>query len=673
VSDHFIGYVDGVREDGSIAGWAIVKESQAVSPVVELVIGQTVLASTSANRLRPDVVEKIGIPATPGFVFPPNAIWGLLNLAPAELGRKLIVRIKGEGESLPGTALPKGTSLYNLALQTAIKPLQASKAVPRDLVAELSALKERASAFVKQPHAFVGTEPSGFVEGAFHLGGSLYVLVGWASGRVPLRGSGVVQIERRIPVGVWGGRYRRPDLPPDARAFVAALQCDVPLPSDLSEFLLFLHGEDKMVVTGTAEACLQAASTLPGFLDSLEGNMDTDAHKALMDLLENSLAWSLKPNDPAVSGVHAHVDRLFLIPGFGAGVQGWCVSPWRRVVDLALRVGKSTFVTMPGGFETYRRDDLRAVNPRPEVLSTAGISAILTGLFEASDMKDAALRLTLEDGANLIVPIEHGNIRMCRTPADIGAFANLYPGLENESYAEGLARGFVNWRRQSVLPLRTVSLASARRMIIVAISVDPDRAHLQLKMIARGMNHVPGDVGLALVIGETSNRGILRSHLPGFNTANQRPLAVFLVDHPAHVIHSLPRLLEITGCERFVYLGPGFLPQEAALGRLMENVDEESRKPVFADSIPAEADDGDGTVSIQAFGWSSKLFSDWIVDAPPMIQGHVADGGLASMPHVKALNARGWLMDDPVENISVELIDIATLSSWRQDVRGKKQ
>jgi hypothetical protein len=581
------------------------------------------------------------------------------------------VRIKGEGAPLPATALPKGMSLYSLALQTASKPLQTSRATPRDLVAELAALKERARAFVKQPHAFAGTGPGGFIERAFHLGGSLYILVGWASGAEPLRASGVVQIDGRVSVGLWGGRYRRPDLPRDALAFVAAMQCDVPLPSDLSEFLLSLHGEETMVVTGTGEAGLESPSDLHEFFESLDGNMEAGAHKALTSLLENSLAWSLKTNDPAVSGVHAHVDRLFLIPGFGAGVQGWCVSPWRRVTELALRVGKSTFTTVPGGIETYRRDDLRSVNPRPDVLATAGISAILTGLFEASDMKDAALRLTLEDGANLIVPIDHGNIRMCRTPADIGAFASLYPGLENESYAAGLAHGFVNWRRQTVSPFRTVSSATARRMIVAAISLDTDRAHLQLKMIARCLNHVPGDVGLTLVFGETSNRGILRSHLPGFNASGKRPLAVFFVDHPAHVIHSLSRILDVTGCERFVYLGPGFLPQEAALGRLMESVDQEAGKPVFADALPAEADDGDGTVSIQAFGWSSKLFSDWIVDAPPMIQGHVADGGLASLPHVKALEARGWLMDDPVENISVELVDLATLSFWRQGTRKK--
>ncbi|MDB5372359.1 MAG: hypothetical protein JWP04_1001 [Belnapia sp.] len=436
----------------------------------------------------------------------------------------------------------------------------------RDLHGVLTALSHAAADLVAQPLRPVSEHLCGYIESLWSERPGAVWLTGWVSRDVGQEFAVVVADRRKYAGAVAIACYDRPDLPPHAHAFIGLLQTDWQPTPETTDVFAFIGPELKRFIRSVSPLRLQDG---PGFAAEF-GRVQTLCHVGRVNALRGAMlsGRSWLPDTGALSGasVKAAADEIMVLPGFGCFVQGWILSPTKRLVRLSLKLADRVLHSMPGGLYFLPRPDLGSAMPgMPTLLDRAGFVAVLTGALQPEDLVAPVLKAWFSDGTSVNFPLDPLAIRRLGHALPFEAILRLFPGAANESFFDRCAsaiRHEVTGRLAEAQPLNRAP--PAERVLVVALPAQASDVRLVIDQIAYrlgGRRPAPAVVLLAEL-------GAARAQLPSLaaqiEAATGAPCATFLIEDTGRPLFALATVLDMLGARRFLFLGAGVFPDAAA-------------------------------------------------------------------------------------------------------------
>ncbi|WP_187830085.1 hypothetical protein [Siccirubricoccus phaeus] len=539
-------------------------------------------------------------PATVAPAMPPAGAAGAPTALPA-----------ADPPDLPAALAPAVISLPVLR----VGPAQPLPALP----ASLAAARAAAAALPETAPA----KEAGFIEAFGAVPGGPLWLFGWMRPEAGLLFPCRIGETALAPAGMAIAWQSRADLPEGAVAFAAALDTawrpsgDRPRP----RLRFGAAGQAELRTLGTSQflepaACAQRLAA--GAAAGLQGHY----LRPLLRLSAATNPWAPDAPEAAALGLKAHVDRLLVVPGFGALVQGWSLSPAETLQPRLLRLGEEVLPLVPHSLTRLPRPDLlEPAGGATALVEGAGFLAAFRGQATPEALQEASLRFATPGGLGLGHRIAAPQLRVIGHSAAPEELLQIYPGLEHEPFFPDLARAVAQAalagaaRAEPLLPL-----AAAPAALILALG--PDRADAALLLAELGLLAArrPGLPPLVLLLGSGAARATALAGLAEIGL----PAAVFALPDAAQAPHALPGILASLGTERFALVGPGAFPNAAGWEALLGALAAPSPLPL---ALPwrGEAAAPYGAAGLAAFAWRRAEFLAWLAGQPPLL------GGMASL------------------------------------------
>ncbi|MFC7541121.1 hypothetical protein ACFQU2_18870 [Siccirubricoccus deserti] len=319
------------------------------------------------------------------------------------------------------------------------------------------------------------------------------------------------------PAGMAIAWQARPDLPEGGVAFTAAVDTawrpdsETPRP----QLLFGPDGADRLECLDTSQwldepAC---ATRLAAAAAKLSGRF----LRPLQRLAAATNAWAPDGPETAALGLKAHVERLVVVPGFGALVAGWALSPQQPMQPRLLRLGERVLPVLPGSItRTARRDLLENAGGSARLAASAGFTAVFAGPLAPEDAGEAVLKLVTEGGIGCNHRVAPAQLRLLGHSAEIEELLTFYPALEREAWFPDLARAIGAGLRRAAARATLVLLHPAPAAILATIGADRSDAALLLADLALLADRRPDLPPIVLLLGSGETRA---TALAGFGDA----------------------------------------------------------------------------------------------------------------------------------------------------------
>jgi hypothetical protein len=528
-------------------------------------------------------------------------------------------------ESVPSVAL-------SAAPPVAVPPSPPpAEAAARDLPAALASLRQLATTL---PEATAPPCQAGFIEAFGATTGGPLWLFGWmrptAGHHFPCRiGEATLH-----PAGMAIAWQARPDLPEGGVAFAAAVDTawrpdgEAPRP----QLLFGPDGADRLECLDTSQwleepAC---ATRLAAAAAKLSGRF----LRPLQRLAAATNAWAPDGPETAALGLKAHVEQLVVVPGFGALVSGWALSPQQPIAPRLLRLGERVLPVLPGSItRSARRDLLESAGGSTRLTASAGFTAVFAGPIAPEDAGEAMLKLVTEGGIGCNHRVAPAQVRLLGHSAEIEELLTLYPALEREAWFPDLARAIGAGLRRTATRATPMLLHPAPTAILATIGADRSDAALLLADLALLADRRPGLPPIVLLLGPGETRA---TALAGFAELQEQVAArgsLFELPDPAQALHALPTVLDALGAERFIFLGPGSFPDAAGWDALLDALATTGPAP-FSLTLRSGPLDAAAAAGTACFAWRRAECLGWLAMQPVPVGGLAS--GLPALPPNRA-------------------------------------
>jgi hypothetical protein len=237
----------------------------------------------------------------------------------------------------------------------------------------------------------------------------------------------VVVVDRQKSIaGLAYSLYERSDLPSEACGFVGVLYTNWRPTSGAEAFLYFgEHGRSYVRTLANLQVS-QMADFSNNLLQRLK-KCHTGHAAALSKLVVRSDSWTITGKDidfPAL----ASLEQVVALPGFGALVSGWALSPLKEIETFALRIGSVILACDRQSLYFKARPDLAGVFPgNDRLLPTAGFVAAFRGYLPADDLRSPVLKVIYHDGTSTNHPTPVDALRRLGKSVDFSAATDLMP------------------------------------------------------------------------------------------------------------------------------------------------------------------------------------------------------------------------------------------------------
>jgi hypothetical protein len=432
----------------------------------------------------------------------------------------------------------------------------------RDLQSILTKLVHRASEAVSNPIRASSENLCGYIETVWAERPGIIWLTGWIS-RAAAQEFAVVLADRRKHAGaVAMACYDRDDLPAGAHAFVAMLQTAWQPDQETQDVFLFFGAELKHFIRTVSPIKFQDGRSFAAEFARVQPFCHAGRVNALRLALLGGQSWL--PHTAALSGSTAKcgVDEVLVLPGFGCFIQGWMVSPAKRLDRVSLKLADQVLNDVPGSLYFLPRPDLASVAPHvPGLLDSAGFIAALTGPLQSEDLVSPILKAWFSDGTSVNFPIDSFAVRRLGHAVPYEEILRLFPGIAGESFFGDCARAIsseVLDRLSDVRPLDRFE--RCERYLVAALPPGASDARLMVDQIELHLRQAPANLGIALLCNRGATRATLPMLIDAIRSSTGAPCAAFLVEDTGKPLLALARLLELVQAGRFFYLGSGMFP-----------------------------------------------------------------------------------------------------------------
>ncbi|MDB5373124.1 MAG: hypothetical protein JWP04_1766 [Belnapia sp.] len=475
----------------------------------------------------------------------------------------------------------------------------------------------------------------GFIESvAVDAAGVIWVC-GWLARDQPLEFPAIVFDGKKHAAAVSLTSFPRSDLPAQAHAVFGAILVDWRPPAGDFELYIFFGEGLAFFQRGMKPVRVLEPSAAMEQFEQIRGNCDRATALPLQRMITSAESW-LPETARAGGNAQASVDRILLLPGFGAFVEGWALSPTKRVNGFAMKFGDTVVRADPQATYHKPRHDLRDTFPDiGPLLDRIGFVAAFRGAIDVEDAGEPILKLVFADGtsANQLVPAK--TMRRIGHSAAPEAVLALFPSLRHEGFFGDFARALQADAVARLGGCEPWRVAPARRAVVLAMPADRSDAFLLAEEL--GQAGIGGDMGLVLLAERGGIRPEILAIFAGLEARLGVPCSLFFIEDASHALRTLPRALQAVGAARFLFLGPGvFLAPagwRAALAALAKDTDGLQGLDL-GEGQPPGAD---------GFAWNTAGLAALLPRLPVFLGGRHGDNGLGRAPGgMQVLAAPGW-------------------------------
>jgi hypothetical protein len=624
------GFVDTIDPVRGVRGWAVDIGSPERPVLLELMVGDTIVGETSTSLPRRDISNALGKKITPGFAFEPSVLTVIAELGHAE-GEKISVRVAG--------------SKYHLGAKKALQDIEQllkqvgpqatgekARAKPGDFDQLLDNLRDTAAGMAELPLRAPGENLAGYVE-TMSVGGDGQVWVfGWMKRGHAHEFPAVVNTgEGQFPVAIATLAYTRADVPADACGIVGLISGGWTPVNPGDDFQIFFGADGQNFLQSHRPLRIISSDELLAEYDSVrERLLGVGRGVALQRKLASLESW-VATRAPQTYATETAIDRILMVPGLGCLVEGWVISPMKRIEGLKLRLGGAVMTAQANATYWKPRRDLVGVFPNSEsVIQKAGFVALFAGEAEPEDFTDPMLKVLFQGGtsANFAVPAKV--FRRLGHSASLDDALLFFPALEEEVFFPRFADSAIKAQRMAMNPPVKLAASRCRRAMIFVLPDDRCDLFLLFEELAQQCRAAAPPEAVAFIASARTNRSDALWLFREFQASFTVPASLLVIDDAAQAFALLPDILREIGAHRFVFVGPGTFLTQKGWDQARLTLAEAGPEIVFLglEADPYESSEGHGALSAAAFAWAAPPFLRWATTAPSFLGGIYRDNGL---------------------------------------------
>ncbi len=632
------GHVDVMDCLRGVRGWAIDLTNPGKRLRVELLAGETAVAEILTNQPREDISQAVGQDVSPGFIFQPD-ILALLADHPDNPEDLVTVRIAGADCTLGSEGPAPSVGAMIAALERVSEP-----SPPTAHIADFDLMLDELRA-AAEPLASEGLSPApdtnqGFIETiAVDNAGQVWI-VGWMRRGHLQEFSAVISDRRKTPAAVALMTYVRDDLPPHACGIIGLISSAWRPTSATTAFYLFFGGGGRFHLESNNPLRILSAAELAteygAIRDRLLGDGRFGALHRRLGALET---WNPTKAGSQTYATETSIDRVLVVPGLGCLVEGWVISPMKRVAGLRLRLGGAIMTAQTEALYWKPRLDLLEGYPGTEALvSRAGFVGLFAGEAEPDDIADPIFKVIFEGGASANWKIPGTVFRRLGHSASILDALRFFPALLEESFFPGFAAAAIQAQRGEMTPPVKLSIAPSRRALVLVLPEERCDLFLAFEDLAQQCRAGAAPEGAVFVASAKANRSDALWLFREFQAAHGIKCSLLVIDEANQAFAQLPAILRDVGAHRFVFLGAGVFLTDSGWRQTRDYLRGASPELMLLGLAPDafEHRDPGAAVSARCFGWTTTHFSKWSAQALPFLGGYHRDNGLfkSGAPHV---------------------------------------
>lgn len=644
------GFIDVIDCVQGVRGWALDLAAPGRPLRLELLVGGVVAAEIVCDGPRQDISDVLGEPVSPGFAFAAQALAGVADIAEANED-EVAVRIAGTEYLLASAEPPPTVAEIIKRLKELNAPQRRSSTAEFELL--LDELRSDAVSLTEQALRPVADNLQGYIETlAIDNSGQVW-MIGWMRRGHLTEFSAVVSERRKIPAAVAVMTYTRDDLPAEACGIIGLLSSAWRPTSATGEFFLFFGAGGRFHLKSHAPLRLITTSELVAEYEGVrERCLGEGRAIALQRMLTSMESWLPTRSTGQAFATETSVDRVLLVPGLGCLVEGWVVSPMKRVEGLRLRIGGAVMTAQPESTYWKPRPDLLSAFPGSEaVVQRAGFVGLFTGEAEPEDFADPMLKVVFQGGASANWAVAPKVFRRLGHSATIDDALVFFPALQEEIFFPRFAEAAIGAQRAAMNPPLTLHATRTRRCMILVLPDDHCDLFLLFEELAEQCRRGQGPDGVAFVASSRSNRSDALWLFREFQLTHNVPASLLVIDDASQAFAQLPDILREIGANRFVFVGAGVFLTETGWRLARQVLDAGGPDLVLfgLEPDPFEPRELADSVTARCFAWTTPQFTRWVLGAPSFLGGYYRENGLfrSNVAHVVHHNAarasRTWL------------------------------
>lgn len=643
------GFVDVMDIGTGVRGWAVDLANPLQPLRLELCLGQSVVAETLATADREDISAMLGQPVCSGFAFEGAVMLTLPDFLD-DTGDVLAVRVADTGRYLAMSGTPPNAADIIAWLRVETVPPAARPEA--DLETLMIALQADAAALLLAPLRPLPEALQGYIETVAVDAAGYVWFMGWMKRGHLQEFSAVVVERRKSPAAVAVMSYTRDDLPGDACGIVGLIASDWRPSSASSDVHLFFGNGGRFHLSPHLPLRLLTAGELVGEYEGIRERCLGDGRtNTLQRMLTAMETWLPARTGAQWYAAETSIDRVLLVPGLGCLVEGWVISPMKRVEGLRLRVGGSIMSADPDALYWKPRPDLLAAFPGSErMVGRAGFVGLFTGCAEPDDFADPMLKVVFQGGSSANWPVPAKVFRRLGHSAAIEDALLFFPALQDEAFFPRFATSAIRAERGAMNPPVVIEITPSRRTMVFVLPQDRSDVFLLFEEVAAQCRRQaarkrtqPPDAArdttddikaLAFVAAARSNRSdalwLFREFQAAYGAPHGIACSLLVVDDAAHAFDLLPDILRELGTNRFFFAADGVFLQETGWARAQQALASDGSDLVFFGIEPDafERRNPADAASARCFAWSAGPFARWALDAPAFMGGFYKDNAL---------------------------------------------
>ena len=346
---------------------------------------------------------------------------------------------------------------------------------------------------------------------------------------------------------------------------------------------------------------------------------------SLQRLLGALEVWGPTKPGAAWLGLEASVDRILLVPGLGCFMEGWILSPLRRIETLRMRVGGVVMTLMPQTLEWKRRQDLASAYAASGAMAArAGFVGLFEGVEEPGDFAEAVLKLVFEGGASVNWGIPPKVFRRLGQSARLEEARVFFPALEEEGFFPRFAAAAARAERALAAAPLVVQAAAAERVLVFVLPQERCDRFLLFEEVARQcrLEARAGFDGVMFVgvagPGRSDALWMFREFgrdVPGVAAS------LMMIGEQGQALALLPELLAAVEARRFLFVADGVFLTPGGWGAVPRVLGQEPASLMCLTGT-------DMAPNARCFGWSTEAFGRWSANAVTFLGGIFGDNGL---------------------------------------------
>lgn len=664
------GYVDSWEPEQGISGWVFeVGAVDRSSPVLELRVGDEVIGTTKAAMPREDVRAAAGFDVAPGFQFDKSVYTRMSRLEQSQLDSPVSVRIVGTNVQILAYGVqPFANELVRrwrnyLLLRITGGDVDRSELGGR-LLERLALLHQQAEHLNDVPLAPVSRQEAGHVEAVYLSDSGKVWLIGWTKQEVEHESSVMLVERHKFAGGLAIVKYPRPDLPSGCVGFLGVMDSHwSPAPFSHDFFIYFAPYGRLHLRAGVSTRIVQREVFFGKFSEVRAGGISGNI-EALSAVLLLHQTWT--PGNSAAAGleVHASVDRMLMVPGFGCFAEGWVVSPTRRFESLELKVGNTILVADLASTYFKSRPDLNnIVGGGSGITDRAGFITIFRGSLPRDVLGASSLRVRFSEDVSSVHTVDAKHLHTLDLVADSVELLRLFPSLRNEPSFPEFYRAIQQQLRNRNSAPASICKARSDRVLVVQWPQNLDQQLLMLdELSCHSVMLSQANIGLAVLVSRVTALAIVKHHcaelqrlVPGLK------LSLFICSAAYSEFDNIPFVVSDVDAQRFAFIGSGVIPTRSGWIAMVDWLLQDKDEMVFLEVLNdlATPDKVSGSITAEAWGWNAPVLLEWACYAPRFVRGHYTDNGLLgfSAANVAVLRNAATRTEYTISSALADLID----------------